>query len=368
MRDHDQPEDQVLGEVSGENQAEALVPAQPPSSPPSVTAPASTESPKADVVGANAPAANAGIEPEPDAPTAEVPAAEKLFDPEGLVVAGLNNPTPPPPPPSNTTRNVLIGVGGVLVVGLAVGIVAFNGSETRTTPEELMWDTPRARSITVTEVEQAGDESGEPFAFVATTTTLGGGQAGTGRSDDIDPEAPSVGELAADRTERLAVFKGGIVYLQGRVPSQEVADTIAARAAAVVGRDNVVVEYQIDPGAPLPVGAPLYVEDLVLFAYGSTDVGPEFLPLLEFGVSLFEQVPTVTIEVRGHTDASGPDDYNLALSQRRVDSVVDYWVGQGVDAERVTGVGFGETDLLDPASPDSKVNRRVEFIINGILG
>ncbi|MCP5029768.1 MAG: OmpA family protein [Actinomycetia bacterium] len=363
MRDHDQPADpghEPMPEATDEP-VEASTEAR-------VGADSQAEGPSAPDPTAGQ---GEGAEPSTDETAGAVTgqADEPVFDRDALVVAGFSTLAPPAPPPSsNTGRNVLIGVGGVLLAGLVVGIVAFNGSEIRTTPEELAVETPRARSTPATEMVE--EDTSDPLAFAeSTTSTTMAGQAATGRTDDQAPEAtPSVGELAADRSERLAVFKGGVVYLRGRVPSQEVADTIAARAAAVVGPDNVVVEYEIDPTAPLPTGAPLYVEDLVLFAYDSTEVGPEFLPLLELGVTLLDQVPTVTVEVRGHTDGSGSDVYNLDLSQRRVDSVVAYWVSRGVDASRVTGVGFGETDLLDPANPSSKVNRRVEFIINGILG
>lgn len=63
--------------------------------------------------------------------------------------------------------------------------------------------------------------------------------------------------------------------------------------------------------------------------------------------------------VEGHTDSSGPADYNLKLSEARAASVVTYLVSAGVAPERLTSAGFGETRprLADPEHPD---NRRVE--------
>ncbi len=66
--------------------------------------------------------------------------------------------------------------------------------------------------------------------------------------------------------------------------------------------------------------------------------------------------------IEGHTDASGPDDYNMGLSQRRAQSVVDYLTSQlGVSPSQLSSVGKGEHELLDAANPRSGVNRRVRI-------
>jgi outer membrane protein OmpA-like peptidoglycan-associated protein len=68
------------------------------------------------------------------------------------------------------------------------------------------------------------------------------------------------------------------------------------------------------------------------------------------------------IRVAGHTDARGGDAYNLALSRQRARSVADYLARvHGVEARRLTVEGFGRTQLLDPANPESAVNRRVQI-------
>jgi OOP family OmpA-OmpF porin len=178
--------------------------------------------------------------------------------------------------------------------------------------------------------------------------------------------APPPGAVDA---ERYSVLKGGKVYLLGRVPSQEVADTIIAKATAVMGEGNVVDQYQVDPASSLPSSAPLYVADYVLFGYDSAELAPDFLPLLDLGVALMAQNPAVTISVVGHTDSRGSAAYNLDLSQRRVDAVLAYWTAAGVDPARVSGVARGEE--LPIASNDTEegraVNRRTEFVIDGIL-
>ena len=184
------------------------------------------------------------------------------------------------------------------------------------------------------------------------------------------PEASS-SSSADTETYTEAIFSGGIVYLRGRVPSEEIAAAIVERASAVMGPDNVVNEYVIDPTVPFDPnrGAPLYVEDLVLFESGSTKIGPQFIPLLDLGIVLMLQNPQVTITVIGHTDARGDEATNLILSQDRVQSVLDYWVLAGIDPERITVVAKGEDSPIadNSTSEGRRFNRRVEFIITGLL-
>jgi OOP family OmpA-OmpF porin len=71
----------------------------------------------------------------------------------------------------------------------------------------------------------------------------------------------------------------------------------------------------------------------------------------------------VNVEVSGHTDATGADDYNQGLSERRANSVVAYLVSKDIDAGRLSAVGHGESmPVADNATKDGRAqNRRVEL-------
>ncbi|MFP2898722.1 OmpA family protein [Corallococcus sp. 4LFB] len=73
------------------------------------------------------------------------------------------------------------------------------------------------------------------------------------------------------------------------------------------------------------------------------------------------------VRVEGHTDNTGKPAYNLDLSQRRAEAVVDYLVSKGVQRERLEAKGFGpEQPIADNAKADGRAkNRRVEFKIVG---
>jgi outer membrane protein OmpA-like peptidoglycan-associated protein len=71
------------------------------------------------------------------------------------------------------------------------------------------------------------------------------------------------------------------------------------------------------------------------------------------------------IEIQGHTDERGDDNYNLDLSDRRSKSVRQYMIDKGVDEKRMTAQGYGETQPLDRRHNEAAwaKNRRVAFLI-----
>lgn len=82
-------------------------------------------------------------------------------------------------------------------------------------------------------------------------------------------------------------------------------------------------------------------------------------------LTFLRENPRVRIEIRGHTDDKGADDYNLRLSQARAEAVRVWLINQGVTASRMEAKGYGETLPLVPNTTDENraLNRRTEFRI-----
>ena len=78
-------------------------------------------------------------------------------------------------------------------------------------------------------------------------------------------------------------------------------------------------------------------------------------------------MPNVKIEIGGHTDNYGSDEYNMKLSQSRCESVVNYLIEHGIAKNRLTAKGYGETVPIDTneTSEGRQMNRRTEFEIIG---
>lgn len=82
-------------------------------------------------------------------------------------------------------------------------------------------------------------------------------------------------------------------------------------------------------------------------------------------LTLLQQYPKMKVEVRGHTDGHGSNDYNQRLSENRARAVVDFLVSKGVDPKRLQYKGFGKTQPIDTNATDEgrANNRRVELHI-----
>lgn len=101
------------------------------------------------------------------------------------------------------------------------------------------------------------------------------------------------------------------------------------------------------------------------FDYDSAEIRPTSLADVdELGKALTsEALANSRIALNGHTDASGSDEYNQALSDRRAASVRDYLIRNfGISGDRLLAIGYGEERLKISADPLAAENRRVEVI------
>ena len=110
----------------------------------------------------------------------------------------------------------------------------------------------------------------------------------------------------------------------------------------------------------------LFTLNSIFFDFDKAVLKPESFPELERVVQLLNDKPSASIEVAGHTDNIGTNDYNQKLSVRRANAVKKFLISKGIDAARVTTVGYGETKPLvsnDDEIDGREINRRVEFTI-----
>lgn len=101
----------------------------------------------------------------------------------------------------------------------------------------------------------------------------------------------------------------------------------------------------------------------VFFDFNKAILKEDSYPELNRVVELLNKKPTMTIEIAGHTDNTGPDEYNLLLSEFRARAVADYLKSKGIAKDRIVAVFYGETKPVDTNDTPAgrKKNRRVEF-------
>ncbi len=103
----------------------------------------------------------------------------------------------------------------------------------------------------------------------------------------------------------------------------------------------------------------------ITFATDSAEIRPGFYGTLDQVSASLNNHPQSYIDVVGHTDSTGSDNYNQALSERRAGSVANYFRSRGVEPARIAAYGVGETQPVGSNSTVSgrEQNRRVELRI-----
>jgi outer membrane protein OmpA-like peptidoglycan-associated protein len=115
---------------------------------------------------------------------------------------------------------------------------------------------------------------------------------------------------------------------------------------------------------PVAVGSAIVLRN-VFFDVGKATLRPESFTELDRLVALLNEVPTMRIEVSGHTDNRGTAELNRKLSNDRAKSVTDYLVSKGIKADRITFAGYGFDQPIAPNDTEAnrQLNRRTEFKI-----
>ncbi len=119
---------------------------------------------------------------------------------------------------------------------------------------------------------------------------------------------------------------------------------------------------------PEPVPEPeieMLMLETIYFDYDRSDIRADQRSILAENGNALEGRPEATVMVEGHCDDRGTNEYNMALGQRRAESVKRYLVNYGVDPAKVTTVSYGEERPVDYGHDEAAWarNRRSEFVV-----
>jgi OmpA-OmpF porin, OOP family len=136
---------------------------------------------------------------------------------------------------------------------------------------------------------------------------------------------------------------------------------VAANGSRPAYLRNVVVAVHGEPLNDALATTGEFVTRGIMFDVDSDRIRGESTPTLSEILASLERNADMAVTIEGHTDGQGADDYNLDLSQRRAESVVAYLVGNGIDANRLTAVGRGESEPIADNGTEvgRQQNRRV---------
>ncbi|WP_338357350.1 OmpA family protein [Yeosuana marina] len=138
-------------------------------------------------------------------------------------------------------------------------------------------------------------------------------------------------------------------------------------------KEDINLQLALQPSVP-PIGTDLLKLlnlNPIYFDFDEAKIRPDAELELAKIIDYLKEYSSLKVDVRSHTDSRGDDNYNIDLSKSRSKSTIEYIVNQGgISSDRVTGEGYGETQLTNNCSNDVKcsreqhqANRRSEFII-----
>ena len=192
---------------------------------------------------------------------------------------------------------------------------------------------------------------------------------------------PNTGERHISRTAIGGIGGAGLGYLLGGLVGGKTARIVGAGiGAAAGGYVGYRMDEQIRELDEVTAGTGVEVSETpngdgilvnfpdVTFAVNSTTISPMMRDTLDGVAQSMIDYPNSLIDVMGHTDSTGSEQYNLDLSRRRAESVANYLVSRGVSRARIETIGYGEQYPIADNSTEAgrSQNRRVEIRITPI--
>ncbi|UUC44500.1 OmpA family protein [Flavobacterium cerinum] len=150
--------------------------------------------------------------------------------------------------------------------------------------------------------------------------------------------------------------------------TQEVSVMIPAKSGETTR--NIALEKKVIPIEPGIDLAKVLDIEIIYFDLDKWNIRPDAEIELQKVITVMKEHPTITVDIRSHTDSRQTHKYNERLSDRRAKSTLEYMVKHGIDRSRLTAKGYGETQLVNRCSDGVKCseaehqqNRRSEFIV-----
>jgi len=163
-------------------------------------------------------------------------------------------------------------------------------------------------------------------------------------------------------------------YVKGEMETYETKEQ-KIKISSEDGKTDLPIQLE----KTLPIGSTAAVGDNLADAFGikeilfdldKSNIRPDAALELEKILDVMKQYPAMTLDVRAHTDSRASNAYNQKLSERRTKSTIAWLVKNGVAKNRLTGKGYGETQLVNKCADgvectedEHQMNRRSQFII-----
>jgi outer membrane protein OmpA-like peptidoglycan-associated protein len=164
-------------------------------------------------------------------------------------------------------------------------------------------------------------------------------------------------------TENVLTLSGSV---ETRTAKNSLGDELSAIYKGKIDNHLVIVPQLVERDICQELLDQLLADAKINFASGEATIQEDSFQLIQSIADTANRCPAAEFEIAGYTDSNGTLSYNMALSQRRADSVMEAVVALGLDSSRFTAKGYGpDTAGADNQTASGRAkNRRIEFRLN----
>ena len=170
------------------------------------------------------------------------------------------------------------------------------------------------------------------------------------------------------RFKLISIFAATLLLAACTTPSEEAGETTGASSTTATTSTTTAPSTTMIAGPTAGTQEHLVVNvgDRVFFDYDQSDLRPEARATVEALAAWLSNYPAAIIVIEGHCDERGTREYNLALGERRANSVHDYLVALGIDPNRLSTISFGKERpaVLGSTEEAWSQNRRAVFVVS----
>ncbi len=162
--------------------------------------------------------------------------------------------------------------------------------------------------------------------------------------------------IAYDTTYEISVSKEGYLSSSRTIQTRDLPETES-------GRQTIIADFELDK---IYLNREIVLQN-IYYDYDKWNIREDAKPTLDSLANILKWNPEIQIQLSSHTDCRGSIEYNRDLSQKRAQSAVDYIISTGIDADRLSARGYGETrpavdcPCSDCSEEQHQKNRRTTF-------
>ena len=184
------------------------------------------------------------------------------------------------------------------------------------------------------------------------------------------PSAKTAQELAAEREQaaRAEAERAARERAEKEAREREIARMRDEEAKKALTQKQKEFEKSLVAKKQTGIEGEIFESKLlkdIYFDFDRYDIGPKEAEILKENATVLQKLPNAKIQIEGHCDERGTNEYNLALGERRANSTKKYLISLGISAGRVSTISYGEERPLDSGHNEEawSKNRRAHTII-----